>query len=133
MARDRAIAHAACRFRWWNRRRTVRILTTVLAQWRRLPIERRRSSALVGAGVHSDYVRNDNPFASLSGFAAWLVVSRLPTLDDPILEVEGFSAAIDRFWLAVADADPQFERQRCAQQLRDAGALRIVLMPGAAE
>ena len=60
----------------------------------------------------------------------WLVVSRLPTLDDPILAVEGFtSVSIDRFWLAIAASDPAFERERSAELLRAAGALRIVVMP----
>jgi hypothetical protein len=68
-------------------------------------------------------------FASLTAFIAWLVVSRLPTLDDPVLEVEGFSACIDRFWLAVAAGTPAFDVQRCASHLREAGAVRIVFLP----
>jgi Protein of unknown function (DUF3341) len=68
-------------------------------------------------------------FASLTAFAAWLAVSRLPTLDEPILTVEGFSATIDRFWLAVAAAESSFDSSRCAECLREAGALRIVFMP----
>ena len=69
-------------------------------------------------------------FASLAAFVTWLVVSRLPTLDDPILAVEGFtSVSIDRFWLAIAASDPAFGTERSAEHLRSAGALRIVVMP----
>jgi hypothetical protein len=68
-------------------------------------------------------------FASLAAFVTWLVVSRLPVLDDPILEVEGFSASIDRFWLAIAASDPAFGLERSAEHLRGAGALRILVMP----
>lgn len=71
-------------------------------------------------------------FASLSAFVTWLVVSRLPTLDDPILQVEGFtSVSIDRFWLAVAAGDPAFDPERSADHLRGVGAVRIVLLPEA--
>lgn len=69
-------------------------------------------------------------FASLTAFVTWLVVSRLPTLDDPILAVAGFtSVSIDRFWLAISASDPAFDPERSAELLRGAGALRIVVMP----
>jgi hypothetical protein len=69
-------------------------------------------------------------FASISAFVTWLVVSRLPTLDDPILDIEGFtSVSIDRFWLTIAADDPSFEEDRSAQHLREAGALRILITP----
>ena len=69
-------------------------------------------------------------FAALSAFVTWLVVSRLPTLDDPILAVEGFTTvSIDRFWLAIAVSDPSFDPEKSALLLRDAGAVRVVLMP----
>jgi len=69
-------------------------------------------------------------FASLFGFAFWLIISRLPTLDDPIFRVEGFrSASIDRFWLAIALSDPSFDAARSVELLRNVGALRTVFMP----
>ena len=69
-------------------------------------------------------------FASLSAFVTWLAVSRLPTLGDPILDVEGFtSVSIDRFWLAIALSDPSFGLEESAEHLRGLGALRLVLMP----
>lgn len=71
-------------------------------------------------------------FASLFGFAFWLIISRLPTLDDPILRVEAFrSVSIDRFWLAIALSDPSFDAARSVEQLRSAGALRTLFMPEA--
>jgi hypothetical protein len=71
-------------------------------------------------------------FASLFGFAFWLVISRLPTLDDPIFGVEGFrSASIDRFWLAIALSDPCFDAERSVEHLHKAGALRTSFMPEA--
>lgn len=69
-------------------------------------------------------------FASLTGFATWLFVSRLPTLNQPLLDVEGFtSASIDRFWLAIATNDPLFDPTVSAAHLREVGALRVLLMP----
>jgi hypothetical protein len=68
-------------------------------------------------------------FAALTAFATWLAVSRLPTLNAPLLAVEGFGATVDRFWLAVEARHPTFDLGRCAVHLRDAGAVRVVFMP----
>lgn len=65
--------------------------------------------------------------AALTGFAVWLIVSRLVRLGEPLLDVEGFaSVSIDRFWLAVAERDPSFEAAQSESELRAAGAVRVV-------
>jgi hypothetical protein len=69
-------------------------------------------------------------FASLTAFVTWLIVTRLPRLDHPMLEVEGFArVSIDRFWLSLAASDPTFDAEQAAEHLRAAGALGVVLLP----
>ena len=67
-------------------------------------------------------------FASITAFVTWLAVSRLPTLNQSILSVEGFtSVSVDRFWLAIAVSDPRFDPMLTTAQLREAGALQVLL------
>ena len=71
-------------------------------------------------------------FASLAAFVTWLVVTRLPTLNQPLLDIEGFtSVSIDRFWLAIATSDERCEPDRTTAELRKLGALRVLLTPEA--
>ena len=48
-----------------------------------------------------------------------------------IFKSDWLSPLINLFWLAIALSDPSFDEDQSAEQLRDAGALRIVLMPEA--
>lgn len=69
-------------------------------------------------------------FAALTGFATFLYKTRLPTLQQPLLAVEGFErVSIDKFWLALSTSDPLFDPKASAEQLRALGAERLVRMP----
>jgi hypothetical protein len=62
--------------------------------------------------------------SALAGFLAMLLLSRLPRLHHPVFEIDGFErASVDRFWLGVDDADPQFD-PRVSDDLARLGALR---------
>jgi hypothetical protein len=65
----------------------------------------------------------------LTAFAALLFFTRLPALWHPVFEVEGFErASIDRFFLGVDAADAAFDSARTTEELRQAGALRVVVI-----
>lgn len=65
-------------------------------------------------------------FGSLGTFFGLFVVLGLPRLYHPIFEVEGFErASIDRFFISVEARDDKFDRERTAQELLEAGALRV--------
>ena len=70
---------------------------------------------------------------ALSVFVAFLVVSRLFTLWDPIFEVPGIeSATRDCFWIAVSAADPAFDRDQVHEVLRHSDARRVASFGGVA-
>ena len=49
-------------------------------------------------------------FASVTGFLALLIFSRLPRLHDPVFEVDGFDRmSTDRFWVAIDQSDAVFD------------------------
>jgi len=69
-------------------------------------------------------------FAALTAFVSWLAVTRLPTLNHSLLDVEAFnSVSIDRFWLAIKSSDEHYDRGRTTAELRELGALRVLLTP----
>jgi hypothetical protein len=64
--------------------------------------------------------------AALVAVAALLLLAGLPRLWHPVFAVPGFErATIDRFWLSISAADPQFDRLRTAQELAATGPLQI--------
>ena len=66
-------------------------------------------------------------FAALTAFTACLLFSGLPRLWHPVFEVEGFDrVTIDRFWLGIDATDPRFADHRLHDELRNAGATRIL-------
>jgi hypothetical protein len=66
-------------------------------------------------------------FTGLTALAVLCVYARLPTLWEPIFEVPGFErASIDRFFLAVDETDPAFDRDTVTRLLESMGALRVV-------
>jgi hypothetical protein len=69
--------------------------------------------------------------ASLAGFFVLLYFCGLPRLFHPAFTVEGFErASIDRFWLGVDDADPQYTED-LSEELAALGALRSVRLGAA--
>lgn len=68
--------------------------------------------------------------AALVAFIGLLVALRLPEPWHPVFEIEGFErASVDRFWLAVGEHDPVFDRERTRSALAALDPLRIVPMP----
>lgn len=66
-------------------------------------------------------------FAAFTAVIVLLVKCGLPRLHHPVFEVEGFErASIDRFWIAVDERDPKFDRAAAEEELRRRGALRVV-------
>jgi hypothetical protein len=58
-------------------------------------------------------------------FALWLLTG-LPRLVHPIDLVDGFErASLDRFWLAIDDADAALSYETTPDELRGLGALRV--------
>lgn len=71
-------------------------------------------------------------FAGFTAFICVFAFSRLPRLNHPIFEVEGFeSATIDRFWLGIDARDPQFDRVKTRDHVQGLGPLRLA-WPGVA-
>jgi hypothetical protein len=67
--------------------------------------------------------------AALAGFVAWLVVTRLPALDEPVLTIDGLaSASVDRFWLSIT-LEEDAVAARVIAELKGAGAVRILRQP----
>jgi hypothetical protein len=65
-------------------------------------------------------------FSSLSACIILAIWSGLPALWQPIFEVPGFErASIDKFFLAVSDVDPAFDRDATARRLTELGASRV--------
>jgi hypothetical protein len=65
--------------------------------------------------------------AALVAFVGLWVGLRLPAPWHPVFEVEDFErASVDRFWLAVGEADPLFDRDRTGEALRALGPVRVV-------
>ncbi|MDI1446928.1 DUF3341 domain-containing protein [Polyangium sp. 6x1] len=65
-------------------------------------------------------------FASLSACIILAIWSGLPALWQPIFEVPGFDrASIDKFFLAISDRDPAFDREAIARTLKELGASRV--------
>jgi hypothetical protein len=70
--------------------------------------------------------------AALVAFFGVLVALRLPELWHPVFEVEGFErASADRFWVAVGEDDPAFDRERTRADLASLDPLRVVPIPEA--
>lgn len=64
--------------------------------------------------------------AALAAFVGVLLVMRLPRLWWPEFEVDGFErAAIDRYWVRIAAADPRCRAEATPGDLRAAGARRV--------
>lgn len=64
--------------------------------------------------------------AAMAGFAALLVLCRLPRLNHPLFENDVVRrASIDRFFLLFARPDEEKEARRLAALLEETGALRI--------
>lgn len=69
-------------------------------------------------------------FGAVTAFFAVLKRMGLPRLYHPLFEVPGFErASIDRFWLLVAEQDPQFEPVALESTLREHGALEVRRIP----
>lgn len=66
-------------------------------------------------------------FAGFSALLSMLYFCGLPELWSPVLEADGIqSASLDRFWLGVDDADPNFQAEQLRADLLRFGALRVV-------
>jgi hypothetical protein len=64
--------------------------------------------------------------AALSGFAALLVLNRLPRLHHPLFNIERFErASIDGFFLSIEATDPCFGEEETRTLLRESGAITI--------
>jgi hypothetical protein len=64
--------------------------------------------------------------AAITGFATFLVETKLPRLHDPLFAVEGFErASQDRFVLALTRPEADDARRRAVDFLRGAGATAI--------
>lgn len=65
----------------------------------------------------------------LSALSACIILaiwSGLPALWQPIFEVHGFErASIDKFFLAISDLDPAFDREATARKLTELGASHV--------
>jgi hypothetical protein len=67
-------------------------------------------------------------FASVAGFVALLVLSRLPRLYHPVFELDGFDrASVDRFWIAIDEADDVYSRD-VRDELARLGATKVERM-----
>jgi hypothetical protein len=65
-------------------------------------------------------------FSALAACIILAIWSGLPALWQPIFEVNGFErASIDKFFLAVSDLDPAFDREATAQRLTELGASQV--------
>ena len=70
-------------------------------------------------------------FAVLATFFGFFFFARLPRLSHPVLDVPGFErAGVDRFWLAIEQADAHFDPARSRVQLEELGAGRLVEAEG---
>ncbi|TKD09504.1 DUF3341 domain-containing protein [Polyangium fumosum] len=68
-------------------------------------------------------------FSALAACVILALWSGLPALWQPIFEVPGFDrASIDKFFLAISDRDPAFDREATARRLTELGATRIELL-----
>jgi hypothetical protein len=64
-------------------------------------------------------------FAGCTAFLAVLLLSRMPRLWSPILDVPGYErTSVDRFWLVVANHDPGWTDD-LAGELRELGAVDV--------
>jgi hypothetical protein len=64
-------------------------------------------------------------FAGVTAFVATLVVSRLPRLYSPVLDVPGFGrTSVDRLWIVIRYPDPAWTEDLPAQ-LGELGALAV--------
>jgi hypothetical protein len=64
------------------------------------------------------------------GFAAFLVVCRLPKLYHPVFNTPGFErASQDRIFLSVARSDPLFDPVRVSRMFRQHRATKVVEVP----
>ncbi|MDI3287977.1 DUF3341 domain-containing protein [Polyangium sp. 15x6] len=65
-------------------------------------------------------------FSALSACVILAIWSGLPALWQPIFEVPGFEqASVDKFFLAISDRDPAFDREATARKLTELGASRV--------
>ena len=70
-------------------------------------------------------------FAALGAFVGLLASCGLPRLWHPLFDVPGFHrASIDRFFLAIDEADGRFDPSRHLALLEHFGALRALRVPG---
>ncbi|HEY8076655.1 MAG TPA: DUF3341 domain-containing protein [Labilithrix sp.] len=64
-------------------------------------------------------------FAGTTAFLAMLVLSRMPRLWSPILDVPGYErTSVDRFWIVVPQSDPAWSRA-IGPELASLGAVSI--------
>ncbi len=65
----------------------------------------------------------------VSAFVLFFLLSRLPRLWQPVLDVKGFeSASRDRFWLGIDRRDPSFEPTHTVALLTSLGASRVEVL-----
>lgn len=65
--------------------------------------------------------------AALGAFVGLLLLLRLPRLWHPLFEIDGFErASIDRFWVAIASGDPEFDRVYTPRALEELHAIRVI-------
>lgn len=70
-------------------------------------------------------------FATLTGFVLFFWSVRLPRLHQRLFDLPDFeSASIDRYWLAVSAADPQFEATATRADLEATGPVRVAGIGG---
>ncbi len=68
-------------------------------------------------------------FTGVSAFVLFFVLSRLPRLWQPLLQVPGFaSTSIDGFWLAIDRRDPALTGELTRALLVNLGASRVVFL-----
>ncbi len=64
---------------------------------------------------------------SLAAIVILFGLCRLPELSNPLFAVDGFErASIDRFWLAIGEADPALDPGAAARELELLGAARVI-------
>jgi hypothetical protein len=127
---DRALEIKRTRLRWWVFAAGITgVALAYLIQWWCNAAD---YPYLVG-GRPYDSVPTDVPimfetgvlFAGTTAFLAMLLVSRLPRLWSPILDVPGFErTSVDRYWLVVHYPDPAWSEE-LPQQLSSMGAIEV--------
>lgn len=69
-------------------------------------------------------------FGAVFSALGMLALNRLPELDHPTFNVEGFArASQDRFFLCIRAEDPGYDEAQASRLLRDAGAVSVDVVP----